>query len=369
MNCATYVTASTLFEAARKVGILPHDHRSRRLHGHSFIARIRTRLGTETWADFPGDEPRFLESRLKDCVRDLDYRYLNDIISVPTDENISRYISSRMAGVPGVEMVGVQSTDDAGVNLDEHNQAHVWRKFRFEAAHQLPNVPAGHQCGRMHGHSFEVIIHAGHALGRSDLAVDFDSLIDCWQRIHEQLDHACLNDVAGLENPTSEVIAAWIWRRLKPDLPELAWVSVYETATAGCHFDGESYRIWKEFRFESALRLARAPTSDRRSCIHGHSYLARLHLGGPLDDVLGWTVDYGDVKERFKPLHAALDHHQLNGLAGLEDADTISLLGWMRSALSEVLPELERIDLFETQGAGAFLLWGDNGPALPAQHR
>lgn len=365
----TYITASAPFEAARKVDILPDDHRSHRLHGHSFIARIRARLGAERWGDFPGDEPRFLESRLKNCVRELDYRYLNDIVSVPTDENLSRHILAQTTDIPGVEMVGVQSTDDAGVNLDERNHAHVWRKFRFEAAHRLPNVPEGHQCGRMHGHSFEVILHANQNIGRGDMGFDFDSMATCWQVIHEQLEHACLNEIDGLENPTSEVIAAWIWRQLKPELPELSWVSVYETVTAGCHFDGESYRIWKESRFESAISLGRAPKSDRRSRVHGHSYLARLHLSGPLDDVLGWTVDYGDVKERFEPVHAALDHHRLNEVAGLRDADTISLLEWMRSELSDVLPEMDRIDLFETQGAGASLLWGDKGPALPAQHR
>jgi len=365
----TYVTASAPFEAARKVEILPQGHRSRRLHGHSFVAKIRAKLDGERWADFPGDEPQFLEKRLKDCVRELDYRFLNDIVSVPTDENLSRYILSRIVGVPGVDMVGVQSTDAAGVDLDDQNCAHVWRKFRFEAAHQLPNVPAGHQCGRMHGHSFEVILHAAQDIGKSDMACDFDSLIENWQMVHKQLDHACLNEIDGLENPTSEVIAAWIWSRLKPELPELSWVSIYETVTAGCHFDGKNYRIWKESRFESAVRLVRAPISDRRSRVHGHSYLVRLHLCGPLDEILGWTIDYGDVKERFKPVYAALDHHQLNGLDGLEDADTISLLNWMQSELIDALPEMDRIDLLETQGAGAFLLWGDHGPALPAQHR
>ncbi len=97
------------------------------------------------------------------------------------------------------------------------------------------------------------------------MAFDFDALIKSWQPIHEQLDHACLNEIDGLENPTSEVIAAWIWSRVKPNLPDLSWVTIYETVTAGCHFDGDNYRIWKESRFESAIRLVRAPDSDHRS--------------------------------------------------------------------------------------------------------
>ncbi len=369
MTAQVYVTAVSPFEAAREVRILPKKHRSRRVHGHSFLAKIRTKLEGTAWADFPGDEPNFLRDRLEHCVRALDYRFLNDVVSVPTDENLARYIIARVVDIPGVDMVGIQSTRDAGVDLDERNRAHVWRKFRFEAAHQLPNVPEGHQCGRMHGHSFEVILHANQEIAGQDMAVDFDLSINKWQPLHDELHHTCLNDIKDLENPTSEIIAAWIWNRLKPEMPELSWVTIYETVTAGCHYDGEHYRIWKESRLESAVRLIRAPESKRRSRLHGHSFLTRLHLSAPLDDVLGWTIDYGDVKERFKSVYSQLDHHQLDGLKGLEDTDTISLLHWMRSELGDSLPELDRIDLFETPGCGAFLQWGENGPALPAQNR
>jgi len=365
----TYVTAASRFEAARALDILPKKHRSRQLHGHSFLAKVRAQANGDDWAGFPGNEPNCLLQRLEGCVRAFDYHYLNDIVSVPTDENLARYVMARVEDISGVDMVGIQSTEDAGVDLDEHSRAHVWRKFRFEAAHRLPNVPGGHQCGRMHGHSFEVILHANQDIGSSDLGADLDLLIEKWKPIYEELHHTCLNDIKGLENPTSEIIATWIWQRLKPEFPDLSWVTIYETITAGCHYDGENYRIWKESRFESAVRLRRAPASDRRSQLHGHSFLSRLHLSAPLDDVLGWTLDYGDVKERFNPVYAQLDHHRLDSLKGLEDADTISLLHWMRTALSDSLPELDRIDLYETPGCGAFLQWGENGPALPAQHR
>jgi 6-pyruvoyltetrahydropterin/6-carboxytetrahydropterin synthase len=169
-----------------------------------------------------------------------------------------------------------------------------------------------------------------------------------------------------LENPTSEMLAAWIWRKLKPELSELSWVTVYETATAGCHFDGTHYRIFKDQRFESALRLSQAPEGDKRGRLHGHSYLLRLHLTAPLDPVLGWTVDYGDVKELFKPLYKQLDHHRLDGLAGLADDDVGSVLHWIRERIQDQLPQLDRIDLYETPGCGAILSWGDPGPALPS---
>jgi 6-pyruvoyltetrahydropterin/6-carboxytetrahydropterin synthase len=332
MTVKAYVTAVSPFEAAREVDILPKKHRSRRLHGHSFLAKVRAELDGELWADFPGDEPRFLQERLRDCVAAFDYRYLNDIVYVPTDENLARYIMGRVVDIPGVDMVGVQ-------------------------------------CGRMHGHSFEVILHANQKIGTQDMAVDFDTLIDVWKPLHDELQHSCLNDIKGLENPTSEVLAAWIWKKLKPELPELSWVTVYETVTAGCHYDGENYRIWKEMRFESAVRLVRAPDSDKRSQLHGHSFITRLHLSAPLDDVMGWTVDYGDVKQIFKPVYKQLDHHPLEQLPGIEDTDTVSILHWMRGEIAESLPQLDRIDLYETPGRGAFLQWGDNGPALPAQHR
>jgi len=148
-------------------------------------------------------------------------------------------------------------------------------------------------------------------------------------------------------------------------LTALSWVSVYETATAGCHYDGNHYRIWKEQRFEGALRLTQAPGNDPRRRLHGHSYLIRLHLSAPLDEVLGWTIDYGDVKERFKPLYNQLDHHLLNELPRLEDPDPATLARWIRLEMAEGLPELDRIDLHETPGCGALLCWGDLGPALP----
>jgi len=261
--------------------------------------------------------------------------------------------------------VGIQSTQHEGADLDEAGNAHIWRRYRFESAHQLPNVSPGHKCGRMHGHGFEVILHANQSLEDQDMGVDYDYLDRCWAPIHEDLDHACLNDIAGLENPTSESLAAWIWKRLKPELDPLSWVTVYETVTAGCHFDGEHYRIWKEQRFESALRLQRAPEGDRRRRLHGHSYLLRLHLTATLDPVMCWTVDYGDVKELFKPVYKALDHHLLNELSGIEDTDPASIARWIRRRAGSDLPQMDRIDLYQAPGCGAILSWGEEGPALP----
>lgn len=363
MNDLLLYVAAAPFEAACRVPVLPENHRSRKLHGHSYLARVRAAV-PEGFAEFPGGESLALKAALARCIAPLDYSDLNEHLAVPTDENLARWVRSGF-DMPGVVSVGVQSTSDQGADLDPQDHVHLWRRFRFEAAHQLPHVPPRHQCGRMHGHGFEVILHVDQDLGQRDMGVDFDRLDALWQPLQAQLDHACLNDIQGLENPTSEMLAAWIWHRLAPKVPELSWVTVYETHTAGCHFDGRHYRIWKENRFESALRLERAPEGDPRRRLHGHSYVVRLHLTAPLDEVMGWTVDYGDVKECFTPLYRDLDHHALNPLPGLADADAASLAVWIRAGLSGRLPQLDRIDLYETPGCGVLLSWGEPGPALP----
>jgi 6-pyruvoyltetrahydropterin/6-carboxytetrahydropterin synthase len=183
--------------------------------------------------------------------------------------------------------------------------------------------------------------------------------------LHAQLDHACLNEIAGLENPTSETLSAWIWQALKPQLPALSWVTVYETGSCGAHFDGQHYRIWKDLTLDSAVRLKRVPDSDRRARIHGHTFTLRLHLHAPLDTVLGWTVDFGDVKAVFDPIFKQLDHRPLHEVVGDRDADTRSLANHIRELAQPALPQLDRLDLYQTRGCGVILHWGELGPALP----
>ncbi|HZF67959.1 MAG TPA: 6-carboxytetrahydropterin synthase QueD [Gemmatirosa sp.] len=117
----------------------------------------------------------------------------------------------------------------------------IWKEFGFEAAHRLPNVPAGHKCARLHGHSFVVEVHVRGAPDPTlGWVMDFADLKAAWKPLHEALDHNYLNDIPGLENPTSEVLAMWIWERLAPSLPLLASVVVRETCTSGCVYRGPS---------------------------------------------------------------------------------------------------------------------------------
>ena len=113
------------------------------------------------------------------------------------------------------------------------------KDFRFEAAHYLPNVPEGHKCRRMHGHSFrgEVAVrgpidaHTGWVMDFADLKAEVDPVV-------RELDHYVLNDIRGLENPTSEIVAVWIWRKLAPRLPRLYRITIEETCTSRCHYYG-----------------------------------------------------------------------------------------------------------------------------------
>lgn len=356
-------TAAVNFEAARRVLMLSEGHRSRQLHGHSFLAEVRCALPSR-WASFSGGEVEALKDKLANTVSPLDYNELNLQLEQPTDENLARWIRSHL-DVPGIESVGIQSTLHEGVDLDLNEHAHIWRRYTFESAHQLPHVSAGHKCGRMHGHGFAVILHVNQDLGMREIGIDYDHIDTLWAPIYTELDHACLNDIPGLNNPTSEVISNWIWQRLKPNLPELSWVTVYETAGCGAHFDGKNYRIWKELTLDSAVQLRHAPEGDRRRRVHGHTYTLRLHLHAPLDQVMGWTVDFGDVKQLFDPIFKRLDHHPLHEIPGLVDADTASLARWIRDQTTPMLPQLDRIDLYETLGCGVILSWGDVGPALP----
>jgi len=115
----------------------------------------------------------------------------------------------------------------------------IFREFTFEAAHRLPNVPAEHKCARLHGHSYRVEVRVGGEIGaESGWVMDFADLTAAWRPLADMLDHYYLNDVPGLSNPTSEVLARWIWRRLADTLP-LRAVVVRETCTSGCVYRGE----------------------------------------------------------------------------------------------------------------------------------
>lgn len=115
----------------------------------------------------------------------------------------------------------------------------IYKDFTFEAAHLLPNVPVGHKCARLHGHSFMVrVVVAGDIGQDSGWIMDFTDIKTAFKPIEQELDHYYLNDIEGLENPTSEILAQWIWIRLKISLPLLSRIEIKETCTSGCIYTG-----------------------------------------------------------------------------------------------------------------------------------
>ncbi len=347
MTILLYHRASASFAAARHLAALPADHRAHRRHGHQFRAIVcaqqwhQSAIGAET-----------LSQQLVDTLAALDYQDLNQHFTNPSDDTLGHWLGQRLA-LPGEVNIGLHSTATQGVELNS-TQRLLWRHFHFEAAHRLPNVAADHPCGRMHGHGFAVTLTV--PLAAAAPGAGYDALDQVWAPLHQRLHLHCLNDLPGLDNPTSEHLAHWLWQQLRPQLPELVHVRVHETASAGCQYDGIDYRIWKEQRFESALCLAHAPAGDPRRRLHGHSYRLRLHLCAPLDAVLGWTLDYGDVKTLFHPIYQQLDHQRLD--QRLESPDLGRLATWIYTQTIDSLPQLERLDLHQTADCGVSLCAG-----------
>ena len=115
----------------------------------------------------------------------------------------------------------------------------IRKAFTVEAAHRLPNLPEGHKCARLHGHSFNVEIAVGGPIDpHKGWIVDYAEIKQAFQPLYDQLDHNYLNDIPGLQNPTSELLAMWIWDRLKPELHNLTAVIVHETCTTTCEYRG-----------------------------------------------------------------------------------------------------------------------------------
>lgn len=118
----------------------------------------------------------------------------------------------------------------------------IYRSFTFDAAHKLTKVPEGHPCGNLHGHTFQVVIYVdGPTPDSTDWVIDFGDMKKVFAPTLQKLDHRYLNEIEGLENPTSENIARWIWQRLKPELSILTAVEVKESPHSGvvCRGDGD----------------------------------------------------------------------------------------------------------------------------------
>jgi 6-pyruvoyltetrahydropterin/6-carboxytetrahydropterin synthase len=117
----------------------------------------------------------------------------------------------------------------------------ISRRFQVEAAHLLPNAPDGHRCRRLHGHSFSITVTiSGPVEEPQGWVVDFGAIDDAFAPLMDALDHRFLNEVDGLENPTSENLAIWIWESLAPRLELLHAIEIGETCRSSVRFLGPS---------------------------------------------------------------------------------------------------------------------------------
>ena len=114
----------------------------------------------------------------------------------------------------------------------------LFKEFTFEAAHKLPLVDSKHKCFQLHGHSFKARIYIEGSINEMGWVMDFTDLKEICKPWIEILDHSYLNEIAGLENPTSENIAVWLWDKLIKKLPELSAIEIMETCTSGCIYSG-----------------------------------------------------------------------------------------------------------------------------------
>ena len=113
------------------------------------------------------------------------------------------------------------------------------KQFHFEAAHDLPTFPVDHKCRRLHGHSFRFdVVVEGEVDPARGYLIDYGDIKTAADPVVARLDHFYLNEIEGLSNPTAENLAKWLWDRLKPALPLLALVKVYETCTSACEYSG-----------------------------------------------------------------------------------------------------------------------------------
>lgn len=116
----------------------------------------------------------------------------------------------------------------------------IFKEFTFDSAHFLPNVPVGHKCRGMHGHTYRLVVYISGELDKElGWVMDFADVKKVIDPIINQVDHKLLNEIEGLENPTCEFIAIWLWNSIKPELPAMTKIELHETPTSGVVYTGK----------------------------------------------------------------------------------------------------------------------------------
>ncbi len=116
----------------------------------------------------------------------------------------------------------------------------IFKQVTFDSAHYLPNVPIGHKCRGMHGHTYKLVLYLEGELDEQfGWVMDFAEIKNIVDPVVKSIDHRVLNDIQGLENPTCELVAQWIWNKLKPDLTLLSKIELHETPSSGVIYKGQ----------------------------------------------------------------------------------------------------------------------------------
>lgn len=115
----------------------------------------------------------------------------------------------------------------------------IYKQFFFDSAHFLPKVPKGHKCGDLHGHTYKLtVFFEGDLDPEEGWLIDFNEIKKIVDPVVSSIDHKLLNDIPGLENPTSELLSVWLWNKIKPELPLLSRIELNETPTSGVLYEG-----------------------------------------------------------------------------------------------------------------------------------
>lgn len=216
------------FEAAHRNASATADERSRRLHGHSYEVTVAVEGAIDPRIGWVIDFAE-VKDRANEVIDRLDHYTLNDIpgINDSTRPDVESWIGKNLRTIlPSFAYSRLHIVGERGwtpsVSRIEPGIERV--KFGFDAAHYLPTLPDTHKCHRIHGHSFRVAI----------TSTDVSRLAESLRVIHGQLDHRLLNEISGLENPTSEYLAEWLSRELKSRKCAFREIMVAETCTSCC---------------------------------------------------------------------------------------------------------------------------------------
>jgi len=350
---ASSSSVSGYADAARLLPNLPQGHHASQLHGHRFRFKAWQASNDKNLVKH-SDWQRQLESWTSSLHMSSLNTHFGDAVR---DHDLAIHLAKTCwhHNSPNQEQgLGVFISPNHGYILDA-NASRVWRRYHFHAAHYLPNVPAGHKCGRLHGHSFQVVLQIQlDAAETCSYQHGFDVLDKHWANLNLQLDGRCLNEIDGLDNPTSEICSQWIYQQLIPSLPTLLNVTVYETESCAARFDGTSFEIFKGFDLDSAIRWADDSNIFTRNRIEGHRIGLKLYLRAPLDPLYGWTADFAIVKDQFRPLFTQLDHHDLSRLPNGDPCpNLVSLNESIFERTSADVPYLIATELSLTDGRGS----------------